>query len=286
MIGIVGQGFVGNAIYQKFSKTFPDIKTYDIIPELRNTDSLHDLAEQCEYIFICLPTPMDMKTGRCHTEIIESVLKQINSYQFGNVCIIKSTIPPGTTQMFNEKFEDIEVCFSPEFLTEANAVEDFENQNRIILGGPKDSLIAHVVIEKVFLPVFGEDTKMVVTDVTAAEMVKYTANAFLATKVMFSNEIYELCEKLGIDHSAVVNMVKLDPRIGESHWKVPGPDGDRGFGGHCFPKDVNELLHLFMDNKLNPTVLNSVWLKNIMVRQNKDWQQMEGRAVINTEDTE
>ena len=111
-------------------------------------------------------------------------------------------------------------------------------------------------------------------------MVKYFTNCFLATKVSFANEMYELCEALKLDYDKVVEYATLDSRLGDSHWAVPGPDGDFGYGGHCFPKDLRALITLC--NKLNVSskMLNATDTKNNEVRRNRDWEKMNNRAVI------
>ena len=111
-------------------------------------------------------------------------------------------------------------------------------------------------------------------------MVKYLTNSFLATKVSFANEIYQICDKLKIDYDKVVEYAVLDDRLGKSHWAVPGPDGDFGFGGHCLPKDLSALIHIAMQLNTETNVLNAVEETNDVVRQNRDWEDMKGRAVI------
>ena len=110
------------------------------------------------------------------------------------------------------------------------------------------------------------------TDSTHAEMVKYLTNSFLATKVSFANEIYQICDKLKVDYDKVVEYAVLDDRLGKSHWAVPGPDGDFGFGGHCLPKDLSALIHIAMHLNTETNVLNAVEETNDVVRQNRDWE--------------
>ena len=112
-------------------------------------------------------------------------------------------------------------------------------------------------------------------------MVKYVTNSFLATKVSFANEMYQICNKLDIDYDKVVEYATFDERLGKSHWNVPGPDGDFGYGGHCFPKDVKALIYVAEDELgLYSTMLRATDKKNDVVRKNRDWEQMKGRAVI------
>ena len=276
MIGIVGQGFVGNAVYQKF-KNYYDVLTNDL-DENKSTATLENLTQMCSTIFLCLPTPMK-SDGNCDTSILEKVLDTIDlltdNLETKKTIVIKSTIPPGTTEKFNKRYESLDIVFNPEFLTERNAVEDYNNQNRIILGGPRP---ATTELKQIFSKVFPK-AHIIKTDSTHGEMVKYLTNSFLATKVSFANEIYQICEGLHIDYDKVVEYATYDERLGKSHWNVPGHDGDFGFGGHCFPKDLSALLRLAEDLNVVDNVLSAVEQTNYSVRKNRDWEQMKGRAV-------
>lgn len=274
MIGIIGQGFVGNAIYQKFKKYFV-VNTFDLDPQKRNTDSLDRVVEKSDFIFICLPTPMKVIDGSCDISIVYSVINQIDKIGKDVIVVIKSTIPPGTTERLNNEFKNIDIVFNPEFLTEANAVQDFNDQKRIVLGGPRPSTTK---LRRIYTKVFPK-SHIIKTDSTHAEMVKYLTNSFLATKVSFANEIYQICDKLNLDYDKIVEYSTLDDRLGSSHWSVPGPDGDLGYGGHCFPKDVKALISLAEDLNIDPLILKSTDEKNNQVRTNRDWEKMKGRAI-------
>ena len=275
-IGIIGQGFVGNAVYQKF-KNYYDVLTYDL-DESKCNSNLNEIIYKCENIFVCLPTPMN-EDGSCNISIVEQVLAGIDlttdNLETERNIIIKSTIPPGTTAKWNRRFESLNIVFNPEFLTEANAVSDYENQDRIILGGVRP---ATTELKTIFSKVFPK-AHIIKTDSTHAEMVKYLTNTFLATKVSFANEMYSLCNQLNVDYDKVVEYATLDDRLGKSHWNVPGPDGDFGFGGHCFPKDLAAILHLSEELNTMNNVLCAVQETNNNVRKNRDWEQMKGRAV-------
>jgi len=117
------------------------------------------------------------------------------------------------------------------------------------------------------------------TGSNTAEMVKYFTNCFLATKVTFANEMYDICNQLDIDYDKVCEYSLYDKRIGNSHLAVPGPDGDRGFGGHCFPKDMTALAYMAQLLGVETDVLLCVLYKNNKIRKNKDWERMKGRAV-------
>jgi UDPglucose 6-dehydrogenase len=276
-IGIIGQGFVGNAVYNKFKNHY-NVLTFDLDNTLCNS-SFENINKDCKHIFVCLPTPMN-KDGSCYTGLVEDLLVKLDKHSKeisqSKIVVIKSTIPPGTTKKWNENFDNLCVVFNPEFLTEANAVKDYENQNRIILGGPSHETLQ---LNSIFSTVF-PDAKIINTNSTDAEMVKYTTNSFLAMKVSFANEIYQICKKVNADYDKVIESTIEDDRLGNSHWKVPGPDGDFGFGGHCFPKDINALISVALDNDISPKMLKATNEKNKEVRSNKDWENMKGRAVV------
>jgi len=277
MIGIIGQGFVGNAVYQKF-KNYYDVLTYDL-DESKSNSNVNEIICKCTNIFVCLPTPMN-KDGSCNISIVESVLAGIDlttdNLETKRNIIIKSTIPPGTTEKWNRRFESLNIIFNPEFLTEANAVSDYENQDRIILGGVRP---ATTELKTIFSKVFPK-AHIIKTDSTHAEMVKYLTNAFLATKISFANEIYQLCNKVNIDYDKVIEYATLDDRLGTSHWNVPGHDGDFGFGGHCFPKDLSALLYLTEKLGTINNVLCATEDTNNQIRKDRDWETMKGRAVV------
>ncbi len=271
-IGIIGQGFVGNAVAQKFQQYY-ELLTYDL--DETKANSTEEEVLSCNIVFLCLPTPM-RETGECDISIVAGVLQKIVNLNQPKVVVIKSTVPPLTVESFNKITpKNIQIVFNPEFLTERNAVEDYNNQKRIILGGPRP---ATTTLKRIFSKVFPK-ADIIKTDSTHAEMVKYLTNTFLSTKVSFANEIYQLCEKVGIDYDKVVEYATYDERLGKSHWMVPGHDGDFGFGGHCFPKDLSALIHL--SDKLGTinNVLHATQDTNDEVRKNRDWEQMKGRAV-------
>jgi UDPglucose 6-dehydrogenase len=180
--------------------------------------------------------------GSADLSIVESVLEELAEVPGDRIAVIKSTVPPGSTQNWNQRFgtKGLHVVFNPEFLTEANALEDMRNQDRIILGGPRPHINA---VRNIFQRAFPK-VPIIKTSATTAEMVKYVANCLLAVKVSFANEIAQICEALdsdglNIDYDKVVEYAKFDRRLGDTHWSVPGPvpthDGRyvKGFGGHC-----------------------------------------------------
>ena len=282
-LGIIGQGFVGTAVNEGLAKHY-DIETYDIAKD-STCKSLKELDAKSDIIFVCLPTPMK-KDGACHLGIIEPVLEELNQLQIFDgmgyavkTIVVKSTIPPGTTKQWNEKFKCIDIVFNPEFLTEANSIEDFKNQNRIIIGGPRR---ATTTVRRIFKKVFPK-VPIIKTSSTIAEMVKYFTNCFLATKVSFANEMNSVCGKLGIDYDKVIEYAQHDERIGHSHLEVPGPDGKSGFGGSCFPKDILAMISIGEEMGMDLNTLQGAWETNTEVRPERDWEELEGRSVIKEE---
>jgi len=274
-IGVIGQGYVGTAIKVGFEPYYT-VETYDKYDGMKSTVQLTDMVETCKVIFVCVPTPMNTD-GTCHTDIVESVVKEIDDrVDLANIpkptVVIKSTVPPGTTDRLHKKYKGVDVIFNPEFLTEMNFIEDFKNQSRIILGGVRRGTS---LLRQVYSKVFPHAT-IVKTNAKYAETVKYFINCFLGTKVSFANEMKMLCDEIDIDYDKVVEYATYDERLGKSHWAVPGPDGELGFGGHCLPKDISAIVNGYGDMEL----LQAVLKVNDRVRKNRDWEEMKGRAVV------
>ena len=276
-LGVIGQGFVGGSVYEGMKNYFETF-TFDLNGNCTES-SLFSLIEKVDMTFLCLPTPMK-KSGECDLSIVRNclseldmIVKSLDKKDF--IVIIKSTIPPGTTDILNKENNNLNIVFNPEFLTEANAVEDYKNQNRIIIGGDRPwTSKVKTVFEKVFPKV-----PIIKTSSTIAEMIKYVTNTFLSTKVSFANEMYQICERLDVDYDKVMEYAKYDDRLGKSHWSVPGPDGDFGYGGHCFPKDIAALKFIANNLGVDTTVLDAAIEKNTQVRTDLDWTKQIGRAV-------
>ena len=281
-IGVIGQGFVGSAIREGMQHAF-NVETYDIDPAQHSTvESVAEMVDRVDdVIFVCLPTPMK-KNGRCDTRIVETAISDINDankrLSKNKIAVIKSTVEPGTTDRLNDRYSNVTVIFNPEFLTEANSFDDFKNQNRIIIGGPRP---ASTKVKTMYRRAFPK-VPIIKTGANVAETVKYFINCFLATKVSFANEMKQVCDKIDVDFDKVVEYALYDDRIGKSHLSVPGPDGSLGFGGHCFPKDLNAIRYVGEECGVNTPVLTGVWNKNLEIRPQaeRDWENMLGRAVV------
>ncbi len=265
-IGVIGNGFVGSAVVNGFSKY--DVKVFDKNPDL-SPDSFDDVLSQ-DFVFVCVPTPMkDTMGDDCNLSIIESCFQDIGLKGSRAVFIIKSTVPIGTTANLQKLHPSIDIVHSPEFLTAKFAKEDFLNADRHIVGYVKKKSIGEKVANlfKIAFP----NIPCLTMKSDESESVKYIANCFFATKVSFFNEIFLLIEKLGLDWNSIINGVMGDRRIGDSHFQVPGHDGGKGFGGTCFPKDINALIETFEKNGIDPKILKAAWLVNLDVREDFDW---------------
>jgi UDPglucose 6-dehydrogenase len=239
-IGIVGCGFVGGAMYENFNSVF-DVNVWDIDEAKRTVDTLESFVEWSDIIFVCVPTPMK-ENGDCDTSIVENVVSKIAKIDNKKYVVIKSTVVPGTSARLAEQF-NMKIGFNPEFLTEANSIKDFHNQELIVIGADDAGLAT--VIAKIYYQFnysTGNGAHIIQRTTKEAELFKYLANCFLATKVMFANEFKILCDKSDVDYSRIADLAMLDSRLGKTHWRVPGPDGKLGFGGSCFPKDTSALL--------------------------------------------
>ena len=274
-VGIIGQGFVGGALASAFSNHYKEY-TYDkILTDLSTHKSVFSLSRACELLFVCVPTPM-REDGSCDISIVKEVVQEACSTGRQNIIAIKSTIPPNTTKLLQELCQDSQIVFNPEFLLERNAEQDFLNTSRVILGGPRP---ATTRLKQFYSKVF-PNAHVIKTDSTVAEMVKYLTNSFLAVKVSFANEMHAICESLGVDYDKVTEYALHDDRLGSTHWSVPGPDGHYGFGGSCFPKDINALMHLAQTMCIKANTIQGAWNTNLMARPEKDWEDLKGRAVI------
>ena len=268
-VGIIGNGFVGEAQAFAFSPTY-EIKIYDVDP-LKSINTL-DEVHNCDVVFICVPSPMN-EDGSQNLTYIEDVF---NDADPGPIYVIKSTVIPGTTRLLQEKYKDLSIVFSPEFLTQRTAKLDMMTQARVIFGGYH---VTTEALEKFYSKRF-KNRNYIHTDPTTAELIKYMNNTFFATKVSFMNEFKILANKLGVDWETAVWGFASDHRLGDSHLDVPGPDGKLGFGGTCFPKDINAIIDVANSNEVDMKVLKAAWETNLVVRPEKDWEELKGKAVV------
>jgi len=279
-IGIIGRGFVGSAVEFGFSaQTGCDaiLKTYDKDPT-KSTHTLKETINESDFIFLSVPTPSNLD-GSMNIDVLESVLQdiQVVNKRKDNIILIRSTVLPGTTAKLQIKFKKLNIVFNPEFLTERSAKFDFINQSRFILGGRKRNTGR---VAELFRWRFGDSIPCIETNFNTAEMIKYMNNCFFATKVSFMNEMKQIADMSNVDWDLAVEGFVRDGRVGHSHLSVPGHDGKFGFGGSCFPKDIQAMINFGHYLGLNMDTLKGVWKTNLEVRPERDWEKLEGRAIV------
>jgi len=233
---------------------------------------------ESDFIFVSVPTPSNAD-GSISLDIVYECFSEMDmlNKRKDNVILLRSTVTPGTTRKLKNKFRNLNIVFNPEFLTERSAKFDFINQSRFIIGG-KQSDVDQVA--KLYIDRFGSTTPVIKTNYETAEMIKYMNNCYFATKVSFMNEMYQIADACGVDWEMAVDGFIRDGRIGHSHLSVPGPDGRFGFGGSCFPKDVQAMINFAKKSGISPNVLKGAWETNLDVRPERDWENLKGRAVV------
>lgn len=273
LVGVIGNGFVGHAIDN--GMTTKNIKTlvFDI-DEKRRKNTFKEVLDRANIIFVCVPTPYNIEKQEFDSSIIDTVLKQVSEYGTSAHIIIKSTVIPGTCERLQEEHSDLNIVFSPEFLTERTANEDFLNPSRIIFGFNENNNGREEIVS--FFADCFPDVPIVTTDYITSEFTKYFCNCFYAAKVSLMNEFRQLANSLNVDWNMAIKGMLTSGWVNEMHTRVPGPDGDFGFGGKCFPKDLQSLINLAKQNGINPVLLEASWIKNLEIRKNKDWLQIEG----------
>ncbi len=283
-IGIIGKGFVGSAVQFGFSaNTGCDaiVKVYDKDPN-KSQNSLEEVVNDSDFIFLSVPTPSN-PDGSINLDIVNQALNDIDKVNNHDpIILLRSTMIPGSTRKFQENFSRLNLVFNPEFLTERSANFDFINQARFILGGSQKNTSK---VADLYKWRFGKSIPVIETSFETAELIKYMNNCFFATKVSFMNEMRLISDSCNADWELAVEGFIRDGRIGHSHLNVPGHDGKFGFGGSCFPKDIQAMIDFGESFGLEMNTLKGAWATNIKVRPEKDWEELKGRAVVEKEDS-
>jgi len=252
-IGIVGGGVVGMAVKAQY----PEAKIFD---KYRELNSWEEVSES-EVIFICVPTPFD---GGCDISAVEETLKKLRNDK-GKIAVIKSTVVPGTTEKLQEQYPDVPLLFNPEFLDDRTAREDFVRPDKQIVGYTKASKgVANEVLEMLPIAPFSK-----IMTATEAEIVKYMVNTYYATKVVFANQFYDICERTGVNFDEVRAAFESDRRVAPGNFDV-WHGGFRGFGGKCLPKDLESLLAQAKNMGIELPLLSAVREINNNLLKKKD----------------
>ncbi len=281
-LGVVGAGFVGGALIRGFSGYNP-ITVYD---KGQGQGSLEEVVDNSDVIFVSVPTPM-RQDGSCDTRILDEVLGEIEAelafldrIHFPEV-VIRSTVPPTWFKDAYCKYPNFHsLLFMPEFLTERTADLDFINAPRFIIGAcsPAEDR-TYERTRDVFQARFPR-VRIPVMTWEEASLVKLGTNVFFTVKVSFFNELYRLSKTFdNVDPTDVINELINDGRIGKSHFQVPGPDGDFGWGGSCFPKDNMSYQDISFKQGVEPLMAEAAREVNDEVRTDRSWEKDIGRAV-------
>ena len=258
-IGIIGHGYVGEAIAQSI---MPPFQAVIIDPPKGYTATYYEIKKDCPNVFVCVPSPQGAD-GHCDTSIFENVLDNLEGYT--GTIISKVTAPPKFYEEQSKRFPNL--VYVPEFLRADTAITDFGRTEWIIVGGTVGAYQREAI--RIIKHLQSGIKQVELCGIGQAAFVKYAVNNFLATKVVFMNELYQLAESHNYDWKHIAYLMKMDKRVGDSHTQVPGPDGHYGFGGGCFPKDTSALLKYAEDINVNLNILSAAVKKNTLLRLTK-----------------
>ncbi|MCD6303990.1 MAG: UDP-glucose/GDP-mannose dehydrogenase family protein [Planctomycetes bacterium] len=256
-IGIVGYGVVGRSLHRLFGE---DAVTLDADA----TDEDRAAINACDFVFICVPTPVGAG-GHCNTSIVEECVRWID----GPEIIIRSTVAPGTTERLRRQYGK-GIIFQPEYIgeTPSHPLADVRKHTFVILGGPRDETSR---VADLYQRYYHSEVRFYFTDSRTAEVAKYMENSFYAVKVMFCNEFYDIARAHGVDYNELREIWLADPRISRDHTFVY-PD-NRGFSGKCLPKDVTAIIASSRQRGFEPRLLE------ILMEINEEYRADDGTYI-------
>jgi len=279
-IGIIGYGVVGKAIEYGF-KSASNITIYDPLYIKKFSPTIEKVIFDSEIVFVCVPTPMSNVNGDpFDSSVIDEVMEKIEtaSSQLDSppIVVIESAVIPSKIKQYIKQYTNIELVVSPEYLTEKEPFEKFLNPECRILGGSSEDTMK---VQKAFeLYSICEPCKVGYCDAIGAAVIKYMENSFLAMKISFMNQFYDLLKQSGskTEWNHLAEIFHYDSRMGNSHFIIPGHDGDRHWGGKCFPKDINAIIYDAKKLGCNLTILEEVWNYNLENRKDINWAKIKG----------
>ena len=235
--GIIGLGFVGNAIKQSFNIFNIQTITFDKYKKIGNFNQ----CLETDLLFLALPTQFNENIQEFDkSEIIETcTLLQNNNYK--GLVILKSTVEPETTIKLSNQFKNLKILHNPEFLTAKTATHDFHNQKHIIIGKGPNCNNNDIQLLHDFYKTYYTQSFITVCLSEESESTKLFLNSFYATKIQFFTELYSICSKNNTNFDNIKNIMLKNDWINPMHTNVPGPDGNISYGGLCFPKDTKAL---------------------------------------------
>jgi len=253
-VGIVGVGMVGGACKYGFEKLGHDVRVYD--PKIEGS-KFEDILDT-KIVYICVPTNAK-EDGSCDTSIVEATIKDLGDSEYRGIVAIKSTVEPGFTQrMINNLSPRVPklICFVPEFLRERCAITDFTENHDLLAVGTHNRYAYDLVVK-----CHGKYPKEVVClTPTEAEVLKYYSNVFNALRIIFANEMYELCKALGADYTSIKEAFMLRKTATDMYMDVN--ENFRGYCGYCLPKDVKAIVYLVKKLNLDLELFSTIDKEN------------------------
>tara|TARA_Y100000004_G_scaffold57301_2_gene63808 strand:- start:1485 stop:2267 length:783 start_codon:yes stop_codon:yes gene_type:complete len=234
-IGIIGCGVVGGSIYNAFKRVI-NIVRYD---KYNNLYENFDPILSTDAVFLAVPTPFNQDSNEIDLSALKESLHKLNSKCYKGIVIIKSTVPPLTMERLVAEYKHLTLCYNPEFLRERTASEDFISQKVVVISSDFMDGNTYKEIKDLYKRILDENAEYYWFSFREAEMLKISQNTILASRVAVANIVYDACEELGVNYDKIkqVGFDKFEV-IGKHMTQVPGPDGNRGFGGKCLPKDI------------------------------------------------
>lgn len=266
-IGIIGLGFVGNAIQTLLLKK-QHLFSLSVHDKYKQLNLFTDILES-DILFICLPTPYDNSLKSFNTNELDNVIADLNLSNYNGLVLIKSTVLPTYCSEINDLYPNLKIMHNPEFLSAKTAVEDFENQHHIVLGYTPYSKSSIEIAKQFYETLFADKINTItfsVTDNKNAGLMKLACNSFYATKIQFFTELYLLCEKMNISYNDVKDLMLKNNWINPQHTSVPGHDNALSFGGACFPKDISALDEFMQSFDIPHNVIHAVISERNMMR--------------------